>query len=331
MAVTGSGTQADPWIVHSYDEFMSTKTLPAGDGNFYVKFFDTPNQTIDCNTYGSEFKWHQYETNFSGTWYIDLNGCTIKNFLIADGETMFPGYYAQWIGNRCFYISNGSFRNVFLGSATSKFCVNYVHFQDVSISFNFAGTTVTPFDGDGDVTFDNCAMYLVGSTLQAPVIKRSTLTDTDIEIYIANQNNIVPFCGGSYSNYSTLQDCRIQGKIGGNAHNAPNAACGTVLGVPSSPNNDESMVCKYINCVVDLDLTDSYFSARGYGSAYKIIAASGSTDMNTNVICNSHYPSSGEEQGLNYPTDWNYMSHENIRNGTYLNSKGFTVVEVVGS
>lgn len=335
MAITGSGTQADPWIVHSYDEFMSLKDResdPASD-TYYIQFFDSPNQTIDCNTYGSEFKWHTFDSfgNKFKAYHINLNGCTIKNFLIADGEVMFPGGYAQYRYSRTFYISNGAFRNVFLGSATSKFCTNQVNFQDVSISFNFAGTTVTPFDGDGDVTFDNCAMYLVGSTLQAPVIKRATLTDTDIEIYIANQNDIVPFCGTSYSNYSTLQDCRIQGKIGGNAHNAPNAACGTVLGVPSASNNDESMVCKYINCVVDLDLTDSYFSARGYGSAYKIIAASGSTDMNTNVICDSHYPSAGEAQGLVYPTDWNYMSHENIRNGTYLNNAGFTVVEVVGS
>ena len=336
MAVTGSGTQADPFIVHSYDEFMSTNSMLSGVGNdIYIQFFEDnmPNQTINCNSYGSEFKWHQY-SSVGGLFinvHINLNGCTIKNFLIADGESMFPGEFLQYRQSIAFYISNGSFRNVFLGSATSRFCTNYVHFQDVSISFNFAGTTVTPFYGDGDVTFDNCAMYLVGSTLQAPIITRATLTDTDIEIYITNQNNIVPFCGRSYNNYSTLQDCRIQGKIGGNAHNAPNAACGTVLGVPSSPNNDETMVCKYINCVVDLDLTDNYFNARGYGSHYKVIAASGSTDMNTNVICNSHYPSTGEASGLVYPTDWNYMSHENIRNGTYLNNAGFTVVEVVGS
>ena len=330
MAVTGSGTQADPWIVHSYDEFMSTKNVSA-DGTYYVKFFDTPNQTIDCNTYGSEFKWHQYETNFSGTWYIDLNGCTIKNFLIADGETMFPGYYAQWIGNRYFYISNGSFRNVFLGSATSKFCVNYVHFQDVSISFNFAGTTVTPFDGDGDVTFDNCAMYLVGSTLQAPVIKRATLTDTDIELHIGNLNGNIPFSGNDWNNCSTLQDCRIQGKLGGNVHNSNYEGCGTVLGIPTENTNSDYQLCQYINCVVDLDLTDTTFTERGYGSPYKVIAASGSTYMNTNVICNSHYPSTGEASGLRYPTDWNYMDHEHIRNGAYLNNQGFTVVEVVGS
>ena len=334
MAVTGSGTQADPWIVHSYDEFISTKTLPVTDGTFYVKFFDTPNQTIDCNTYGSEFKWHQHDCGYSGNWYIDLNGCTIKNFIIADGETMFPGYSTQWVGNRSFYISNGSFRNVFIGSATSKFCSNYVHFQDVSISFNFAGSTVTPFEGNGSVTFDNCAMYLVGSTLQAPIITRATLTDTDIELHISNLNGNIPFSGNDWNNCSTLQDCRIQGKLGGNVHNSNFEGCGTVLGIPTENTNADYQLCQYINCVIDLDLTDTTFTERGYGAPYKVIAASGSTYMNTNVICKSHYPSTGEATGLVYPSDWNYMDHEgsqSIRNGTYLNNQGFTVVEVVGS
>lgn len=336
MAVTGSGTQADPFIVHSYDEFMSTNSMLSGVGNdIYIQFFEDnmPNQTINCNSYGSEFKWHQY-SSVGGLFinvHINLNGCTIKNFLIADGESMFPGESTQYRQSIAFYISNGSFRNVFLGSATSKFCTDYVHFQDVSISFNFAGTTVTPFEGNGNVTFDNCAMYLVGSTLQAPIITRATLTDTDIELHISNLNGNIPFSGNDWQNYSTLQDCRIQGKLGGNVHNSNFASCGTVLGIPTENTNADHQLCQYINCVVDLDLTDTTFTERGYGSAYKIIAASGSTYLNTNVICNSHYPSSGEASGLVYPTDWNYMSHENIRNGTYLNNAGFTVVEVVGS
>lgn len=337
MAVTGSGTQADPWIVHSYSEFISLSTLAGSTENstLYAQFFDNehPNQTIDCNTYGSEFRWHTFDVTNGKflEWHINLNGCTIKNLIIADGETMFEGLYAQYRYSTFLYISNGSFRNVFLGSATSKISGDRVHFDNISISANVSGSTVNSFNGDGNLAFDNCAMYLVGSTLQAPMIKRAVLTDTDIELHIANLNGNIPISGGSYSNYSTLQDCRIQGKLGGNVHNSSTGSCGTVLGVPSANNNSEPQTCKYINCVVDLDLTDTTFTERGYGAPYKVIAASGSTDMNTNVICNSHYPSTGEASGLVYPTDWNYMSHENIRNGTYLNNAGFTVVEVVGS
>lgn len=335
MAVTGSGTQADPWIVHSYDEFMSLKNResdPSGDA-YYIQFFDSPNQTIDCNTYGSEFKWHTFDSFPNGfkTYYINLNGCTIKNFLIADNEVMFPGGYGQYRYSRTFYISNGTFRNVFLGSTTSKICTNQVNFQDVSISFNFAGATVVPFDGGGNVTFDNCALYLVGSTLQDAVIKRAVLTDTDIELHIANQNGKTIFAGDTTSdNYCTLQDCRIQGKIDGTPISHPETGHCSIFGCATKYNTDDyGKICKLINCVVDVDLTDTFFDY--HGAMYWIYKASGATDMNTNVLCNSHYPSVGQSRSYSYPTSWNYMSHENIRNGTYLNNAGFTVVEVVGS
>ena len=58
MAVTGSGTQADPFIVHSYDEFMSLMDAVKTNDDTYIQFFENPNQVIDCNVYGSEFKWH---------------------------------------------------------------------------------------------------------------------------------------------------------------------------------------------------------------------------------------------------------------------------------
>lgn len=334
MAVTGTGTQADPFIVHSYDEFMSLKDSILTETDTYIQFFENerPNQTINCNDYGSEFKWGQFDARQGSTTiiHINLNGCTIKNFLIADGESMFPGYSQQWQGSRTFYISNGSFRNVFLGSPTSKFCDDYVHFQDVSISFNFVGATGIVFNGAGNVTFDNCAMYLVGSTLQEAVIKKAVLTDTDIELHIADQNGKTIFIGDTTSlNYCTLQDCRIQGKIGGTPISHAETGHYSIFGCATPANaSDYGKICKLINCVIDVDLTDSVINWNG--AIYWIYKASGATDMNTNVLCNSHYPSAAQTYGYSYPTSWNYMSHEQIRNGEYLNSKGFTVVEVVG-
>lgn len=333
MAVTGTGTQADPYIVHNYDEFMSTNGM-LSSGDIYIQFFENerPNQTINCNDYGSEFKWHRYGSvgGLFTNVHINLNGCTIKNFLIADGESMFPGEYAQYRQSIAFYISNGSFRNVFLGSPTSKFCDDYVHFQDVSISFNFVGATGIVFNGAGNMTFDNCAMYLVGSTLQGAVIKKAVLTDTDIELHIADQNEKTIFAGDAGSNnYCTFQDCRIQGKIGGTPISHAETGHFSIFGCATPANStDYGKICKLINCVVDVDLTDSY--ANFHGAAFYIYKASGATDMNTNVLCKSHYPSAGQTSGYSYPTSWNYMSHEQIRNGEYLNSKGFTVVEVVG-
>lgn len=333
MAVTGTGTQADPFVVHSYDEFISLSGHGPiqSTGAVYIKWFDEPNQVLDCNTYGSEFKWGSFSgtTGYGGTnyIYIDLNGCTIKNFLIDAGVTMFssPGASGQLV------ISNGSLRNIFMGSATSKVCGDYVKFNNVSLSVNASGSTVVPFDGADNLIIDNCAMYLVASTLNASLVKRARISDTDIELYITNQNEKNIF-GGDTNNFNTwtsLTDCRIQGKIGGTPMNWDTSRA-IVFGSSAGANNGHNgKVTKLTNCVVDVDLTDSYYNYTG--ARYEIYHAQNTGDLNTNVFCNSHYPSLGESKAYSYPSDWNYISHTLMRNGAYLNAQGFTVVEVVGS
>lgn len=335
MAVTGTGTQNDPYIVHDYSEFISlSNTL---NSTAYIQFFDNehPNQVINCNTYGSKFKWHNFKPAWpsgNGKIYINLNGCTIKNFMIADGEAMFSGIYngVQRYAMSV-VVSNGSIRNVFMGSATSKFCDDYVEFKDVSLSVNFSGATVTPFNGDGNLNVDNCSMYLVGSTLQAPIMTKGIISDSDIELHISDQNGICMFNGGNtYGNYSTLNGCRIQGKISGTPISHVETGKCSVFGCATPYNSgDTAKQCKLINCVVDVDLTDSFFNY--HGATYYIYKASGSTDMNTNVLCKSHYPTVSS-YGYSYPTDWNYMDHEgveSIRNGSYLNEEGFVCAIVV--
>ena len=66
MAVTGTGTQADPYIVHSYSEFISLSNTMGSTG--YIQFFENenPNQVIDCNAYGADFKWHSFVPGWPG-------------------------------------------------------------------------------------------------------------------------------------------------------------------------------------------------------------------------------------------------------------------------
>lgn len=344
MAVTGSGTQADPWIVTNYTDFISLSNHEyPSDRHMYIQFFDNehPNQTIDCNAYGSEFKW---DTFVAGTpsgsadslqFYVDinLNGCTIKNFLIKEGVPMFrakrKGDTYSW-ANAHIIIHDGSLRNVFMGSATSKIalCENdgaTITFNDVSFSTNITGLTVQAFDGGNGkrMFFDNCALYIVSASLNAAIISEGALTDTDIELHIGNQNNKAMFPD------STFTDCRFTGKVSG-------------VGQTFNYNTDtcvldwcgmNSKTLNFTNCVVDLDLTDGRILGYTHaGSKYDVFLAYNGANFNTNVICNSHRPvDEGHSQYYGAETAWNFMSHENIRNGTYLNNAGFTVVEVVGS
>lgn len=342
MAITGTGTQADPFVVHSYDEFMTlSDSGHSGSANIYIKWFDNPNQVLDCNTYGSEFKWGQFDNGSNGgnARYIidiDLNGATIKNFFIDDGKAMFNsisrGGDTGSLG--IINVRNGFLRNIFLGSSTSKLSNGAVNFYDVSISANISGSNDEFIDGfwNGSIDdflthIDNCAFYLVASTLNYSIMANPRMTDTDIELHVSNLNGKVPFRGDRNDRPCYLTDCRITGKLSGDVHTS-NYSVQTPLGSASSYNGGDNELCQFTNCVIDLDLTDSTVGSY-HNVNYNIVNASGSTKMNTNVICKSHYPSIGTQQGLEYPTVWNYMAHEDIRNGTYLNNAGFTVVEVV--
>lgn len=335
MAVTGTGTQADPFVVHSYSEFISLSGhAPIGDTKaVYIKWFDEPGQVLDCNDYGSEFKWGSFAA-VAGygeyTIYVDLNGATIKNLIVADGVEMFSG--TSWGGNNMIVnVNNGAIRNVFMGSSTSKICNTYVDFHDVSMSVNVAGSTVSPFNGDWshNINIDNCALYLLASTLTAPLMSQVRISDTDIMLQIANQNGVTIFAGdmNAMEPWSLLKDCRIQGKIGGSPIAMTETGKCAVFGCATPTYTDDNpKVVKLTNCVVDVDLTDSLFNY--HGANYSIYAAN-SSELNTNIFCNSHYPSQGQDMEYSYPSDWNYMSHSLMRNGAYLNAQGFTVVEVV--
>lgn len=323
MAVTGTGTQADPFIVHNYSEFMSLSGTISEEK--YIQFFEDnmPNQIINCNDYGSEFKWHQFNlaNGSQGTFrtHINLNGCTIKNFLIADGEAMFQG---QFWGNTAhegvISVSNGSIRNVFMGSSTSKIIGEYVELHDISLSANISGLTSIPFDGAdiGRSLIDNCALYITSARLSAVVINRIDITDTDMEFHINDQNGQAIF--SSYGgNPMTIKDCRVQGKISGVGYTNQYFGSTTVLGAINAFNQYAEGVARFVNSVIDVDASES--------QAAIILAANYDSDYGTNVLCKSHFSSS-----MSAPQIWNFMTHEQIRNGEYLNSKGFTVVEVVG-
>ena len=56
MAITGSGTQADPYLVHSYDELKTATTDRTYIPNF-GKSWIALDADIDCNDYGADFEW----------------------------------------------------------------------------------------------------------------------------------------------------------------------------------------------------------------------------------------------------------------------------------
>ena len=147
---------------------------------------------------------------------------------------------------------------------------------------------------------------------------RVNLSDTDIELHVDELNQCLPF------EQCTLTGCRIQGKLGGTIRYYSNQ--NMIFGQTSGSGSAASLVCVMTNCVVDVDYNEITILNTNYKTV-NILKEMNSGELNTTVFCNTHLPT---DRDYVYPTLWNYMSHEQIRNGTYLNSKGFTVVEVVG-
>lgn len=326
MAITGSGTEQDPWIVHSYDELISlSNTRPAGESNAYIELANN----INCNTYGTEFKWGNFHTDINCKTVIDFAGHTIKNVLVKEGTAMFSaGYTSSQYGDANFghtVLKNGKLLNVFLGSQTSQI-ISYGVFtlDNMSISCDASQATQPTFNGPhfyGGYKgyIKNSAIYFRSSQLNSvPFTNPIEITNSDIWLDIKNQNEYDIFDADDV----TLKDCRIRGKVGGK---------GIFVGNPNYENNIFNV--QFTNSVIDLNVRDAKLNSDIYGNWHMITTSKFNEGTQTTVIATT------DENGQSlFPTEipytpsssWQYASYSDIRDSDYLNGHGFVCIEVGG-
>lgn len=292
MAITGSGTQADPWIVQNYSDLSSVfGSISLGYGN-YLKL----GNDIDCNDYGSSFEWETLTSKYSTRWFdFDLDGHAIKNIKVATNNYMFT----TGGGSRC-NIKNGKILNVFLSESNGlASCAGELYFTNLSISTNVTGVksylTNRAF-------FENCALYAEGAMQymlcmnyneQLPLFK-----NCDIKLAIDNLNEKRIF--GKDTNFGGssigLDNCRIQGYVKGAT------ASNCVVGM-----------CSMVNSVCDLDMLQTTHSG--------IINAFG---VGGTGVCNKDKLAAGIAAGGNITE----VTSQEIITGADLRAEGFTVVNV---
>ena len=109
MAITGSGTEQDPFIVHSYDEIRTAAGLYSGSYYTYIKL----GNNINCNDYGDYFEWETITLGTSGVnvCVLDLDSHYIKNVKVKEDNSMFS--LIGFSGNNA-EIKNGKLLNIFL-------------------------------------------------------------------------------------------------------------------------------------------------------------------------------------------------------------------------
>ena len=203
MAITGTGTKADPWIVHNYDEIKDVLQNKLDSGT-YAKLAND----IDCNEYGDTWEWETITLRANWVFEFDLGGHTIKNIMIKNKNSLFYGKSTVNV------IRNGKILNVFNNDGESVIAGNGLTLKDISMSVNGTGLTSYAFN---QISMNNCAVYFKSNKLNQEVFLRANITspfkNTDFYLDISNVNSKKIF-GGS-NNYLTIDNCRISGKLRG--------------------------------------------------------------------------------------------------------------------
>lgn len=310
MAITGTGTKDDPYIVHNYDELKEKYT----EGNessieWYIKLVND----IDCNDLGDDWEWTAMPRGY-GNKHIDLDGHTIKNIMIKSGSSLFSDK------NGSTYISNGKILNVFNNGAVNIF--NGVTLNDISISVNGTGVTDIAFVGS---RMTNCALYYKTAKLNNYIatcyhqedqvyFKNCDLWfdvfDVNEKTLAENTNRVI-----SYSRIG-FENCRMRGTIKGIPAGFDGSSYG---GDYSGKGLFNRAYCN--NCVIEMDTTGLVFTAD-----YQYLLPIFRTLDGTNSIINKDKMSDRcDLSNKNYACTTSQM-----RDADYLNSIGFNVVKVGG-
>lgn len=286
MAITGTGTKDDPYIVHNYDELKEKYTEQNRTSlDWYIKLVND----IDCNDFGDSWEWTAMGRGY-GNKYIDLDNHTIKNIMIKSGSSLFSD------NERRTYISNGKILNVFNNGAQT--ILNNVILNNISMSAN--GSNLTSY-GFKNVLFEKCAVYFKSSKLNdafCTVSSSLTCKNTDFYFDISDKNEQTIF--STNVNFCMLDNCRIQGIIGGSsdAYYLSNAYC--------------------TNSVIEVDTTNMTWKSNIADSSFKQPCQYTSTGIiNTEIS-----PILAGTSGLKACTT------AQMRDPDYLNSIGFVIAKV---
>ena len=323
MAITGSGTQADPWKVHSYDE-LKTVTTENTYCTVYSHAYIDLDADINCNDYGANFEWETITLGHDNRGFtFDLNNHTIKNIAVKLNNQLFnasyhgSNVYGAWYSE---FVGNGKLLNVFTQPSSGNYLivgdgVSTRKVSNLATSVSLGNLAMGVFM---NIFVENSALYIEQSetsTSGAIVLYSDnnigsdalcTLKNCDVLLKTSNQHICLVNSYHATDTYATITDCRIRGK-----------SKAAVL--PSC------YICphKVANSVIDLDVTEATYSS-GISPAYKKPMKAGSSG-----VINS------DKKASNQPDDYfaNGMAtatNAEIINGDALRGKGFTVVNVVG-
>lgn len=305
MAITGTGTEQDPFIVHSYDEIVEAVTSHYGTGN--TPYYSQLANDIDCNDYGVDWEWETIElaSNASGKTHsdiLDLNGHTIKNVYIANSNYLFRGVNTSYPAE----VKNGKLLNIF-GNSPNGIFSTAVDVTNISASMEIAHAGSHLISA---CNVHNCALYaiILDINSQSFIYYGSNSAIKNVDIYLEAYG-----CTGSQalrpSGTFSCDSVRLIGK----------AAPANV----SSPQDFRFCANKMYNSVIDFDMS-AFVYPEGTTGTQSIVGGNGD---NTTVINKSKINVSGYSR-YTIPTGYLQATTEQMTVGSDLRSLGFLVVNV---
>lgn len=228
MAVTGTGTEQDPYLVHDYYELKSTINNNNNTNGIYVKLV----ADIDMKEY-DDVQWETIGKDSTHVANLDLNNKTIQNILIATNNSLF-----QYVN-----IKNGKIKNVFGNGAI--YLGYHAGFNHAMISVNITGFTNRIFES---CTITNLtSICMEGIQTSNSCFGNCTMDNVWVLPYIKFGNNnqyLFEYCDVTYCKIAS-DDVLPRGYL--NHTYGLNNATGSFSG-----------------CVVDVDVTDMVDSYRGF-------------------------------------------------------------------
>lgn len=208
MAITGSGTQQDPYIVHDYTELKTA----CNNNNVYIELAND----VNCNDYGEDFEWQT--VTLGGGSNLDLKTHTIKNFKVKDNNYVFHA-------NNWSKIHNGKILNAYLArsygfsASWNSTESRWAYLENLSISINTGGG-LNSSRVFASFAMNACAIYIEGDVNSHLInlynANESEITNTD---FLLDVNSNTSDCS-IFSGYDIrVKNCRIRGRF--NITNAP--------------------------------------------------------------------------------------------------------------
>lgn len=304
MAITGTGTQGDPYIVHNYSELRELYTF-SGNEMKYAKLAND----INCNDYGEDFEWETVrlgDGNSSGmTMILDLDGHTISNTFIALNQTMFQLEQYTERGSK---IINGKLANIFNKPNSNKAFITGgsmdCEVQDLSISACCSAGSCGILEG---LTPKNVSAYIYNYGSVRNLFLKANSPACIVKncyINIDGGNNVTsPIININNTSIYGVQDCKITGTVKG-------SVCSKFVADT-----------KMNQCVVHIDASEATYGG-GMSGTIKTLCV-----PNSNGVCNvTDLPT--DASAFYYASGLAECTRQEMYNASALRAKGFNVISV---